>query len=97
MSSGAFGQADWMVEVELVESDGELLITRVVGPVGFVTVILFVWLPGSEWREVLPFIHKSSSLISPRLFREAKWDHNPPPLLLLSSSYTIFTLFVLEA
>ena len=50
ISSGTLGQANWTLEVELI--DGKLLITRVVGPEGFLTVILLVCLPGTEWREV---------------------------------------------
>lgn len=47
ISSGTLGASDWTLEVEL-DRELELLITKVVGPVGFVTVILLVWLPGTD-------------------------------------------------
>ena len=73
ISSGTFGQANWTLEVELI--DGKLLIIRVVGPVGFLTVILLVCLPGTDGAE---FHTSLLSLMSPRLLelREAKQDQS---------------------
>ena len=45
--------------IGLVEFDGELLITRVVGALGFLIEILFFLLPRSEFHNVSPCTHKS--------------------------------------
>ena len=92
ISSGTFGPQD-AVEVELVVFDGELLITRVVGLLGFLTVILF------GYQEVngikFHFAHTNHHLQSRvrmrlSLFREATWDHD----LHLCCLYHPFALFL---
>ena len=94
ISSGALVQA---LEVELVDWDSRLLVARVVGPVGLLTVMLLVWLPGYEWCKLPSSTFKSSSESSSLSGGKTELISSSLLLsLLLSSSWTIFTRFVLE-